>query len=101
MKKESSTETRKAADAAAADWQQAYLSTATALGASWCDFVGERFHAYAHIIDDISHCHDLGEAWQIQSAFGQQTARAYSQQATKLGGLMLKPDSSNAGGQAE
>ncbi|MGI9503265.1 MAG: hypothetical protein ACR2RE_09445 [Geminicoccaceae bacterium] len=77
------------------DWQQAYLASVGAAGASWLDFVGERFHAYAHVIDDISHCHDLNEAWQIQSTFGQETAKAYREQATKFGGLILKVANGN------
>lgn len=78
------------------DWQRAYLASASAVGTAWLDFMGERFHAYAHVIDDISHCHDLGEAWQVQSAFGQQTAKAYSEQAAKLGGMMLKAANGSA-----
>lgn len=72
------------------DWQQAYLTGVSAAGASWLDFMGERFHAYAHMIDDISHCHDLNEAWQIQSTFGQETAKAYGEHASKLGSMILK-----------
>ena len=75
---------------AVADWQQAYMGTAAALGASWCDFVGERFHAYAHMIDDVAHCHDLNEAWKVQSTFGQQAFRAYSDQAQKVSGLVMQ-----------
>ena len=73
-----------------ADWSQAYMATATALGASWCDFVGERFHAYAHVIDDVSRCHDLNEAWNAQTSFGQQTFQAYSDQAAKVSSLMMQ-----------
>jgi hypothetical protein len=71
-------------------WQQAYLAGTGTVGASWLNFMGERFHAYAHVIDDISHCHDLNEAWRIQSAFGQETARAYGEQAAKLSSMVLK-----------
>ncbi len=78
-----------------ADWSQAYMATATALGASWCDFVGERFHAYAHVIDDVSHCHDLNEAWSAQANFGQQTFKAYSDQAAKASGLMMQAAKAN------
>ena len=77
------------------DWHEAYTSTAAALGASWCDFVGERFHAYAHIIDDVSHCHDLNEAWKMQADFGQQTFKAYSDQAAKVSGLMMQATKGN------
>ncbi len=73
-----------------ADWSQAYVTAAAALGTSWCDFVGERFHAYAHVIDDVSHCHDLNEAWKAQASFGQQTLKAYSEQAAKVGSLMMQ-----------
>lgn len=79
------------------DWQQAYLATASAVGTSWCDFMGERFHAYAHMLDDIGHCHDLNEAWRVQSTFGQQTAKAYSEQAAKLGGMVLKATNGDTG----
>lgn len=72
------------------DWQQAYLANVSEAGASWLDFMGERFHAYAHVIDNISHCHDLNEAWRIQSTFGQETAKAYTEQVAKLGGMILK-----------
>ncbi|NJO37633.1 MAG: hypothetical protein HC871_08435 [Rhizobiales bacterium] len=72
------------------EWQQAYLATAAALGASWCDFMGERFHAYAHAIDEASHCHDLKDLWQVQASFGQATVKAYGDQAGKLGGLMMR-----------
>lgn len=81
------------------DWQEAYMSTAAALGASWCDFVGERFHAYAHVIDDVSHCHDLNEAFKVQASFGQKTFKAYSDQTAKVSGLMMratKGDDGNA-----
>ncbi len=78
-----------------ADWSQAYMTTAVALGASWCDFVGERFHAYAHVIDDASHCHDLNEAWKAQASFGQQTFTAYSDQAAKVGDLMMQAAKAN------
>ncbi len=78
-----------------ADWSQAYMTTAAALGASWCDFVGERFHAYAHTIDDVSHCHDLNEAWSAQASFGQQTFKAYSDQAAKVSSLMMQAAKAN------
>lgn len=71
------------------DWSKAYMATAAALGASWCDFVGERFHAYAHAIDDVTHCHDLDEALKVQTSFGQQTFKAYSEQAAKVSSLMM------------
>ena len=80
-----------------ADWSQAYMTTAAALGASWCDFVGERFHAYAHVIDDVSHCHDLNEAWKAQASFGQETFNAYSDQAAKVSGLMMQAAKANDG----
>jgi len=73
-----------------ADWSQAYMSTAAALGASWCDFIGERFHAYAHAIDDVSHCDGIDEAWKVQASFGQQTLKAYSEQAAKVGDLIMR-----------
>ena len=80
-----------------ADWSQACVTAAAALGASWCDFVGERFHAYAHVIDDVSHCHDLSEAWKAQASFGQQTFKAYSDQATKVSDLMMQAAKANGG----
>ncbi len=72
------------------EWQQAYLEGMSTASTTWLDFMGERFHAYAHVIDDISHCHDLNEAWRIQSTFGQETAKAYTEQAAKLGGMVLR-----------
>ena len=78
-----------------AEWSQTYMETAAALGTSWCDFVGERFHAYAHVIDDVSHCHDLNEAWNAQARFGQQTFKAYSDQAAKVGSLMIQAAKGN------
>lgn len=91
MTKTTSTQTSDAPTTAMpAEWQQAYLESASAVGTSWLDFMGERFHAYAHAIDDISHCHDLNEAWRVQATFGQQTAKAYGEQAAKLGSVMLK-----------
>ena len=78
-----------------ADWSQAYMATAAALGASWCDFMGERFHAYAHVIDDVRRCHDLNEAWKLQTTFGQQTFKAYSDQAAKVGGMVMRAAKSN------
>lgn len=83
------------------EWQQAYLAGASAIGTSWLDFMGERFHAYAHAIDDISHCHDLNEAWQVQSTFGRETAKVYSEQVAKLSGMMLKATNGDAGETAE
>jgi hypothetical protein len=80
-----------------AEWQQAYLASASAVGTSWLDFLGGRFHAYAHAIDDISHCHDLNEAWRVQAAFGQETVKAYGEQAAKLGSMMLKATNGDAG----
>jgi hypothetical protein len=79
------------------DWQEAYMSTAAALGASWCDFMGERFHAYAHVIDDVSHCHGLDEAFKAQASFGQQTVQAYSDQAARISGLMMQAAKPGAG----
>jgi hypothetical protein len=72
-----------------ADWSRAYLATAAALGTAWCDFVGERFHAYAHVIDDVSHCHGLDEAWKLQATFGRETFKAYSEQTAKVSGLIM------------
>ena len=84
----------------ATDWQQSYMTTAAALGSSWCDFVGERFHAYAHAIDDVSHCQDLGDAWRIQAEFGQKAVQAYSEQTAKLGNLMIKATNGQQGSEA-
>ena len=81
----------------APDWQEAYTSTAAALGASWCDFVGERFRAYAHVIDDVSHCHDLNEAFKVQASFGQETFKAYSDQTAKVSGLMMRTAKGDGG----
>ena len=77
----------------AAGWQDAqqnYLSTATAMSAEWCHFMGQRFEAYAHIFDDMSHCHDLNEAWRLQSDFGTKTLKAYTSEAAKLNGLIAQ-----------
>lgn len=79
------------------DWQQAYLESASMVGATWLGFMGERFHAYAHVVDDIGHCHDLNEAWRVQSAFSQETAKAYTEQAAKLGGKMLEATNGGTG----
>ena len=79
------------------DWQQAYMATAAALGATWCGFVGERFYAYAHMIDNVSHCQDLNDAWKVQTTFGQQTFKAYSDQAAKVRGLMTESSKGNGG----
>lgn len=85
------TDTRPIFEAQAlAGWQQSYMETAAALGASWCDFVGERFHAYAHVIGNVSHCQDLSDALKLQSNFGQQTWKAYSDQAVKVSGLVME-----------
>ena len=81
------------------EWQEAYMATAAALGASWCDFMGERFHAYAHVIDDVSHCDDLDKALKLQATFGQQTVKAYSDQAAKMSGLMMQAAKDSAGGE--
>ena len=98
MTKKSTTQSRHSIEAQPlADWQQAYMATAAALGASWCDFVGERFHAYAHIIDDVSHCHDLNDAWKVQTTFGQQTFKAYSDQAAKVRSLLTEAAKGNGG----
>jgi hypothetical protein len=77
----------------AASWQHAqenYLSTASAMSAEWCHFMGQRFEAYAHIVDDLSHCHDLREAWQLQSDFGTETMKGYASEASKLSGLIAR-----------
>ena len=91
MTQKSRSQSENLTDAATiSDWQETYMSNIAALGASWCDFMGSRFHAYAHMIDDDSHCHDLSEAWTVQTTFGQQTFKAYSDQAAKVGGLMME-----------
>ena len=86
-----------AASKAYAEWPQAYMTNAAALGASWCDFVGQRFQAYAHVIDDVSHCHDLNDAWKVQATFGQQTFKAYSDQAARVSGLVMQVAKGNGG----
>ena len=96
MTQKSTTQTQPTTEAQPlAQWSQAYIETAAALGASWYDFVGERFHAYAHVIDDVSHCHDLNEAWKAQASFSQQTFKAYSDQAAKVSGLMMQATKGN------
>ncbi len=98
MTKKTLTETNEATGTGMpSDWQQAYLANASAVGSSWLDFMGERFHAYAHAIDDISHCHDLNEAWRVQATFGQETVNAYSEQAARLGSMVQKATNGNAG----
>lgn len=56
-------------DDASVLWQRAqqnYFSTAYAVDAELCHFMSQRFFdAYAHIIDDLRHCQDLGEAWRL------------------------------------
>ncbi len=98
MTQKSTTQTHQATEAQPmTEWSQAYRETAAALGASWCDFAGERFHAYAHAIDDVSHCDDLNEAWKAQASFGQQTFKAYTDQAAKVGSLMMRVAKANGG----
>ena len=98
MTQKSTTQPHQATDSQPmAEWSQAYLETAGALGASWYDFVGKRFHAYAHVIDDVSHCHDLNEAWKAQASYGKQTIKAYSDQAAKVSGLMMQAAKGNGG----
>jgi len=98
------TKTTKTSDAPMtampAAWQQAYLERASAVGTSWLDFMGERFQAYVHAIDDISHCDDLNEAWRVRATFGQEMVKAYSEQAAKLGSMMLKATNGDAGGRS-
>ena len=96
------TKTTKTSDAPMtampAAWQQAYLVRASAVGTSWLDFMGKSFQAYVHAIDDISHCEDLNEAWRVRATFGQQMVKAYSEQAAKLGSMMmLKTTNGDAG----
>lgn len=99
MTKKTITETTEAMNAEMpSDWQQVYLTSASVVGTSWLDFMGERFHAYAHAIDDISHCHDLNEAWRVHTAFGQETVKAYGEQAAKLGSMMLEATNGDAAG---
>lgn len=98
MTQKSTTQPHQSAEAQPlAEWSQAYMETAAALGAAWYDFFGERFHAYAHVMDDVSHCHDLNETWKAQASFGQQTFKAYSDQAAKVSGLMMKAAKGNGG----
>ncbi len=102
MTKQANTQTLETAGTMMpSEWQQAYLAGATALGTSWLGFMGARFQAYAHAIDDISHCHDLNEAWRVQSAFGQETAKAYTEQVAKLGGMIVKGTNGGRGGTAK
>lgn len=78
---------------AAASWQHAqenYLSSATAMSAEWCHFMGQRVEAYAHVVDDLSHCHDLNEALRLQSDFGTETFKAYTKEAAKLNDLIAQ-----------
>lgn len=88
---------RSTASEAPADWPQAYMATAAALGATWCDFMGKRIQAYAHVIDDVSHCHDLNDAWKVQATFGQQTFKAYSDQAARVSGLVMQAAKGDGG----
>jgi hypothetical protein len=70
--------------------RQAFLEPAGIVGRSWRDFVGDRLQAYATMIDDLGHCQELNDAGRVQSTFGRETIEAYSEQAAKLGGMMLK-----------
>ena len=98
MTKQSNTQTPNAAKTATpGEWQQACLASARIVGTSWLDFMGERFQAYVHAIDEFSHCHDLNEAWRVQATFGQETIKAYGAQATKLGSMVLKATDGDAG----
>jgi hypothetical protein len=47
------------------------------------------------VIDDVSHCHDLNEAWEAQASFSQQTFKAYGDQAARVGGLMMQAANGN------
>jgi hypothetical protein len=73
-----------------AGWRRACLEPAGIIGRSWWDFVGDRLQAYATTIDDLGHCQELNDAWRVQSTFGRETIEAWSEQAAKLGDMMLK-----------
>ncbi|NJO36810.1 MAG: hypothetical protein HC871_03245 [Rhizobiales bacterium] len=77
--------------------QLMYISAASAIGAELCHFMSRRLNAYAHIIDDFSHCGDLEEVWRLETDFGQQTLKAYSDEAAKLSEIVMK----SANGHAE
>ncbi|MGI9437617.1 MAG: hypothetical protein ACR2Q4_22775 [Geminicoccaceae bacterium] len=70
--------------------QLAYISTASAVGAELCHFMSRRMNAYAHIIDDFSHCQGLEEAWRLEADFGQQTFKAYGDKVAKLSEIMMR-----------
>ena len=96
-------EKTKAPDDVSALWQRAqqnYFLTANAIGAELCHFMSQRFDAYARIIDDLSHCQDLGEAWRLQSEYGEQMFKVYSDEAAKLGGLMVQATNGGASNSA-
>ena len=96
-------EKTKALDDVSALWQRApqnYFSTANAIGAELCHFMSQRFDAYARVFDDLSHCQDLGEAWRLQSEFGEQMFKVYSDEAAKLGGLMVQATNGGTGNSA-
>ncbi|MEM8948673.1 MAG: phasin family protein [Pseudomonadota bacterium] len=98
MTQKSTTQPNQATEVQAlAEWSQAYMETAAALSAAWYDFVGERCHAYAHVIDDVSHCHDLNEAWKAQASFGKETFKAYRNQAAKVSDLMMQVANGSGG----
>lgn len=77
--------------------QLMYISAASAIGVELCHFMSRRLNAYAHIIDDFSHCEDLEEILRLETDFGQQTLKAYSDEAAKLSEIVMK----SANGDAE
>lgn len=77
-----------------------YISAASAIGAEFCHFMSRRLNAYAHIIDDVSHCQDLDEAWRLEADFGQQTLKAYSDEAAKLSEIVMKAANGDAASSA-
>ena len=56
--------------------------------------------AYAHIIEDFSRCQDLQEAWRLESDFSQRTFEAYSDEAVKLGEIVMQTANGDAGDSA-
>lgn len=80
--------------------QHMYFSAAGAIGAELCHFMSQRVVAYAHIIEDFSHCHNLEEAWRLESDFSQQTFNAYSDETAKLSEIMIQAANGDAGSTA-
>lgn len=69
--------------------QEAYFSGANALATEVFDFMGQRYKAYAEVMEALPQCQSIGDFWQLEVGFGQATVKAYGDEATKFGALLL------------